>query len=452
MQQVDLFWKLERLSDGAVLGGVSDLVGSGRRVLAALLAHLGEVEERRLHLASGYGSMVAYCVSRLSFSEDEAYRRIDVARLARRFPALFPLLADGRVSLSVASLLKPHITADNADALIHLVSGASVQRARELLAGSFPRPDVPGTIRKLPEPHLQHHAASVPSLLPGFAPALPPTSSHAPAERGRSMPAAQTSGPLTAECLIHVAVAGSAGAAPPVEASPSSGSGAIQRATGSRPIEPLAKGRYKVQLTADTELKNKLELARDLMRHAIPSGDLSSIVNRALDCLIAQLMKNRFGASAKRSPERSRAGEPAPERSRAGEPAPERSSRPVPPSSGSASNVSRATRREVLERDGLRCSFRSDEGVQCEARAWLEDDHIHPRARGGDGSATNIRFLCRAHNLWAAESAYGREHVESAIRRNAKGSISRRDMTSRRTNRAGCEPNTSAPSTAFRPR
>ena len=55
MQQVDLFWKLERSSDGALLNGLSELVGSSRRVLAALLAHLGEVEERRLHLAAGYG-------------------------------------------------------------------------------------------------------------------------------------------------------------------------------------------------------------------------------------------------------------------------------------------------------------------------------------------------------------------------------------------------------------
>jgi len=53
MQQFDLFWKLEDLSDRALLGSSSDLVGSGRRTLAALVAHLGEVEERRLHLATG---------------------------------------------------------------------------------------------------------------------------------------------------------------------------------------------------------------------------------------------------------------------------------------------------------------------------------------------------------------------------------------------------------------
>src|SRR5262245_43263420 len=69
MQQLG-FWRLESLADGALLDGLVELVGSGRRVLAHVVAHLAEVEERRLHLDGGYGSMFAYCVRRLGFSED----------------------------------------------------------------------------------------------------------------------------------------------------------------------------------------------------------------------------------------------------------------------------------------------------------------------------------------------------------------------------------------------
>ena len=50
-------------------------------------------------------------------------------------------------------------------------------------------------------------------------------------------------------------------------------------------LEPLSADRYKVQFTADQELKDKLDRARDLLRHANPSGDLGVIVNRALDLL-----------------------------------------------------------------------------------------------------------------------------------------------------------------------
>ena len=83
------FWKLESLTDEQVLARLSAVLGSGRRALAELIAHLGEVEERRLHLDAACSSMFDYCVNRLGLSEDEACRRIDVARLARRFPAMF---------------------------------------------------------------------------------------------------------------------------------------------------------------------------------------------------------------------------------------------------------------------------------------------------------------------------------------------------------------------------
>src|SRR5688572_33164432 len=80
-------------------------------------------------------------------------------------------------------------------------------------------------------------------------------------------------------------------------------------------IEPLSAQRYKVQLTASAELARKLELARDLMRHSHPGGELGPIVERALDLLIDSLMRQRFGKSKKASskPASERAGRTAPE-------------------------------------------------------------------------------------------------------------------------------------------
>jgi len=67
-----------------------------------------------------------------------------------------------------------------------------------------------------------------------------------------------------------------------------------RRGDGGR-FEPLSAERFRVQFTASLALKEKLELARDLMRHANPSGDFAPIVERALDLLLAQLMHRRFG-------------------------------------------------------------------------------------------------------------------------------------------------------------
>src|SRR6187551_733067 len=100
---------------------------------------------------AAHGSLFSYCVGQLGMSEDEACRRIELARLARRFPLLFEELASGRISLSVALLLKPVLTPDNHAELIAAARGGSLRTVREMLAARFPSPDVPSRIRKLPE-------------------------------------------------------------------------------------------------------------------------------------------------------------------------------------------------------------------------------------------------------------------------------------------------------------
>jgi hypothetical protein len=101
---------LTSLSDAALLQGLHVIVGSHRRVTVELILHLGEVDARRLHVEKGFPSLFSYCVELLRFSEDEACRRIEASRLARLFPAAYPLLESGALSLTVLGLLKPHLT------------------------------------------------------------------------------------------------------------------------------------------------------------------------------------------------------------------------------------------------------------------------------------------------------------------------------------------------------
>jgi 5-methylcytosine-specific restriction endonuclease McrA len=77
--------------------------------------------------------------------------------------------------------------------------------------------------------------------------------------------------------------------------------------------------------------------------------------------------------------------------------------------------VTRAARRAVVARDGLSCSFVSTAGERCSSKDFLEFDHRTPRARGGSGDPSNLRILCRAHNQYAGEQAFGRAHVESRV-------------------------------------
>ena len=69
--------------------------------------------------------------------------------------------------------------------------------------------------------------------------------------------------------------------------SPSLGSPSLRRAADASTIVPLREGRYKVQFTADQRLHDKLQQARDLLRHQVPTGDIAAVFERALDVLIA---------------------------------------------------------------------------------------------------------------------------------------------------------------------
>src|SRR5258708_27025626 len=101
---------LTHLGDDALLRAVSALVAQDRATTASLLAHLAEVDTRRLYLALGHPSMFAYGVECLHLSESAAYRRIQAARTARRFPRLLALAADAKLHLAAISLLARHRT------------------------------------------------------------------------------------------------------------------------------------------------------------------------------------------------------------------------------------------------------------------------------------------------------------------------------------------------------
>jgi hypothetical protein len=157
----------------------------------------------------------------------------------------------------------------------------------------------------------------------------------------------------------------------------------IRRST----IEHLSESRFAIEFTASAALRDKLERCRDLLSHANPSRDLGVVIERAVDLLLEDLESRRL-ARAKR-PRRARN-----------------------PRNGRSSGITSATRRTVFERDGMQCTFVAANGHRCKASAFLELDHVEPRALGGSNQAHNLRVRCRAHNQLWAEQCFGRERVD----------------------------------------
>ena len=373
---------LEQLTDRELLLRLADILRQSRGDEALLVAHIGEVDARRLYAREASPSMFAYCTERLHLSDAEAYLRIAAARASREHPILLAMLADGRLHLSAIAKLAPHLTPDNRDAVLKRATHCSKRQAEELAAELAPRPDAPALIRKLPE--RPHPAPTTESLLPCSGPI-------AGTSFGLRPDAVTPSGPRPG----------------PDEASPSDSQlrpdgvgrlGIVAAAAPPASVQPLAPGRYRVQFTASTGLRDKLERLQALLRSSVAGADLAAVIEDAVTEKLERLEARRFGLTkAPRKKLSQTATKPA--------------SRHIPA----------AVRRAVHERDGGRCRFVDEQGRRCTARHDLEYHHRHPVAMGGDHSPHGMALACKAHNLYLAEVDYGR----AAMARHRRGSTER---------------------------
>ena len=164
-----------------------------RQATTALIRCLMEVDARRLYLPQGYSSLFAFCTQALHLSEHAAYGRIEVARAARRLPALLAHLEDGSITVTNARMLAPHMTDANCEALLAAARHRSKRDVEELIARLKPEPDVPSAVRKLPAARVvQSQSTTAPptsvsdlntTKLPSTQPAVPSTCRSS---RGRS--------------------------------------------------------------------------------------------------------------------------------------------------------------------------------------------------------------------------------------------------------------------------
>ncbi|MBN1959318.1 MAG: hypothetical protein JW841_00080, partial [Deltaproteobacteria bacterium] len=147
-------YNLTYLSNQQLLDSLARVNRQAHKVTAELLAHLAEVDARKLYLEQACSSLFSYCIERLGASEDETARRIHAARLARRFSVIFELVANGELFLSSINLLAPYlpqgIDPQSAHELIEQARGKTKRQVEQMLAARFPKPDVASTLRKLP--------------------------------------------------------------------------------------------------------------------------------------------------------------------------------------------------------------------------------------------------------------------------------------------------------------
>ena len=163
MNKKDELKSLSRLSDDELLVRLSNVLKQSRRGESELVAHIAEVDDRRLYAREACPSMFSYGTDVLHLSEAEAYLRIATARASRRHPALLTMLDDGRLHLSGIAVLAPHLTDTNCEELLARATHKTKRELLVLVAEIAPKPDVAPSIRKLPKrrekPVSEHHTS-----------------------------------------------------------------------------------------------------------------------------------------------------------------------------------------------------------------------------------------------------------------------------------------------------
>jgi len=348
------------LSDSALVATLIRLTRGEREATVALMTHLAEFDRRKLYRPAGCSSLFVYCTRVLRFSEQEAYNRMIAARAVRRYPEILDLLADGSLNLTTLKLIGRHLTPENHQTLIDGACGRSKREVLELLARLFPQPDVLATVRALPAP----------------SPAWPEPAGATPTALVRTQFLPSAALETTIEPAVSTMVP-----SPLARHRPA--------------VTPLAPERYQITFTGSADTRDKIEFARDLLSHAIPTGDVAAIMDRALTTLIEELVRRKFAVTARPQKNRGQAKDPC--------------------------YVSAAVKRAVYIRDRGRCTFVGKNGGRCDERAFVQFHHSDPKAAGGAGTVKNVRLMCRTHNQYEADLYFGPRPGADVVREGRSG-------------------------------
>lgn len=237
------------------------------------------------------------------------------------------MLAEGTLSVTTARLAGKILTDQNQHEVLAAAKGRSKRDVEELIVRFAPRPDVPTTIRKVP----------IPSATLGME------------------------GEVAADSTRDSRRIASVLPPPPPLPRPAQ-------------VAPLAPNRYELRVTLRQDTREKLLLAQDLLRHAIPSGEMSEILDRALALLLEDVLRKKFAATP----------------------------RPRGPRSSTADSrdPSAEVKRAVYLRDLGRCAYVGSNGRRCNARAFLEFHHVKMYSMAGSATVDNISLRCAQHNRY----------------------------------------------------
>jgi hypothetical protein len=327
---------------------LAELLRREHGALADFLIALADFGRERRWVELGHTSLFYFLHRELGLSKGAAFYRKTAAELIQRYPEVVEPLREGKLCITSVVELAKVITPENRGEVVPRFFHASKQEAKAVAAELRPAETSPHRdVVTVPTAPPKAAARMAVAPRPATGALVRPDEPHR--EVPASPPCLPPSAPLSA--------------ARPDE------------------IEPLTGDLRRLHTTVSKRFLAKLAAARDALSHSHPGADTETVLDAALDLLLAAKAKKKGLVKKPRS---------APARP-----------------SASPRHIPAEVKRAVWTRDGRCCRWPLASGGVCGSTTRLELDHVVPVARGGASTVSNLRVLCATHNDLAARQAFG---------------------------------------------
>ena len=354
---------LKSLSDKDLLNRLKKLVNEEHNLTLEILPHIAEIDRRELYLLYGYGSLSEYCVSFLGYGESSAWRRVAAARVIAKYPEVYDLLRDRKLTFSAVILLAKVIKPENKNELLRRIKNKSQSRIRQSIAEFMGPVVIPDQAR-----------------------------------------------PTVVARKVVVEQSGLEGTRD--RQSLSSGSGGLARSElGEIPLRSEGKNNpisqkkaeivlermYDVRFAGDEEFMELMQWLDVYLAGRFPRG--TNYLEKLKYAL--NYMKEREDLTERAGRRKERKAEAA-------------STTGTPPSR----HIPAIEKEKVWIKSEGKCEYIAPDGRRCDSSHNLRYDHYPvPFAMGGPNTADNLRLLCAKHNRFTARQYYGKTYLAKSASR-----------------------------------
>ena len=324
-----------------VVEKLKQLVASERRITAEIIAHIQEIDQKKIFAQLGYPSLFAFLTEHIGYAAASAQRRIEAARLLSAVPEVKNEIKSGALNLSQVAL----------------VAQAVRQKIKEMPEVQIKAEDKKVLLQSIKNQNLQASQKIISQTLDLEIKAL----DRKVVQKDESVRMGITFSKDQMDLFNRVKglishVNPSATAAEVFEYL------AKDYLKRKDPMQGGAKYRGKIKTVSVTEVKGS-------SKYKIVSGS-EVIYNTKLNAVSVAEMKNEPSVKSQ-------------------------------PNKNKRKHIPISIKRIVWKRDEGKCQHKNNTtGKICGSNYLLEFDHIKRFRLGGEDSSQNLRLLCKAHNLW----------------------------------------------------